>query len=172
MGRFKVAVRLGRRIDEAERLAPIFSRSVSMDDDLVHPIGRKAISLATLLSGEESAIASEPLLFGGVGEDPPPSNFPFAIGDPLTEVSDRRFFQPDFDVQPLRTVRGSRVRLKAAKPRRGTVSVPSGVSVRPVKDQVILCVRRKARRGVLIALGQGGGYHRKPRRTPNSDIWC
>lgn len=37
---------------------------------------------------------------------------------------------------------------------------------------VMVCVRRKQRREVLAAKGKLGGNHRKPHRTPSSEIIC
>lgn len=38
--------------------------------------------------------------------------------------------------------------------------------------RIDLCIRRKVRREVLLALGRGGGNHRRPRRNEWSDVSC
>lgn len=40
------------------------------------------------------------------------------------------------------------------------------------RSDVMVCVRRKQRREVLAATGKLGGKHKRPTRTPQSDIIC
>lgn len=175
MGRFvsaPVRDRVGRDVDRVERSTQEVSRPLASDE----------ISLRSLLPN--SVISS---LDGGAGPSPQSSSSPlslafpdlmpeqqapeeFAVQPTLPEVEDGRKFTFDL-IRPLRTRSGGFVRLRTAAPIRGVVTLPHGVTVE-AKDDVIMCIRRKARRGVILALGQGGGYHRPPKRSPKSDIWC
>lgn len=93
-----------------------------------------------------------------------------AIQTTLPEVEDRRLYHPmGHTAVPLRRPSSAPVRIKVFDV--GQIDVPAALSV-PAEASVIMCIRRKARRGVLLALGQGGGYHRKPRRNSTSNIWC
>lgn len=102
--------------------------------------------------------------------NPVPQDVVPAIKPTLPEVEDGRLFSFD-RVKPLRNLSGTPIRLRVALPVKGTVTVPHGVAVE-AKAETIMCIRRKMRRGVILALGQGGGYHKPPRRSPKSDIWC
>lgn len=177
MGRFVHAVRtverIGRGIDELERVEPFPAVSTSRSD--VMPV---AITTALGMIGP-SAVPTA--LEGGAGvppailEDLPQAPIgdleeSAAVRSTLPEVEDRRLFHPDY-VNPLRTLRNNAVRLQVAPPIGATKVLPAGVAVK-AKDHVLICIRRKSRRGVLVALGQAGGFHRPPRRSPTSDIWC
>lgn len=104
-----------------------------------------------------------------------PINNPSRSPVDLTEVEDYRVFTPD----PVRTAKSSRrsvVRLQLA-PAPGRP-----VSGRPFSDvqalmfrqpkHVLVCVRRKSRREVLMALGKGGRGNRRGRRSYWSDVRC
>lgn len=188
MGRFvhTLARQVGRGIDTMERL--IAQRGdVGQGPYATTPsvagssISAAALAAALPLLGGPGGQQAPPA--GVLGAEPPPLEVPhsealwddtqaglFAVRSTLPEVEDRRSFHPDF-ARPSRTVRGNRTRLKFSRAQLGLVTLPTGIEF-AAKDQVIMCIRRKARRGVLLALGQGGGYHRPPRRSPTSDIWC
>lgn len=177
MGRFvhTLTRQIGRDVDRVERSTPYPAMSYRRSDAIAPPIaiagllltaGASAPAVLPSASTGLFSAAEEALMPGHlVPEDSEP-----AIRSTLPEVEDGRTFNPD-PVAPDRTVRGNSVRLKSAPPLVGSLMIPAGISVR-AKDQVILCIRRKNRRGTLLALGQGGGYHRRPKRTPKSDIWC
>lgn len=110
------------------------------------------------------------------------------------DVEDRRRFHPEGVFRPARD-RKSRVArvgmlsllgsaqnfvdpfsghlpVRPSAPRAATGRAPSS-AVRPVSRQVLICVRRKARREVLFARGVGGGrVSRRRRRTFYSDVHC
>lgn len=183
MGRFVTTLHrsVGRDVDRVERTHPHPVSNVSSD----------AMS-STSLQGSESLISPSdafgarwlvPMVFGGAGAKPPPATLlhdPLvyppedlepAVRSTLPEVEDRRYYHPAGNA-PSRTVRGSTVRSKVAQAKPGRLwDIPAGLAVE-AKAAVIFCIRRKMRRGVILALGQGGGYHRKPRRSPKSDLWC
>lgn len=106
-----------------------------------------------------------------------------AIRSPLTEVEDRRLFTPDpiQDVAPS-SFRNTVASIGPARPAR-TGQVTSRhlannlMSPKPIEafkrpEFTPVCVRRKQRREVLLALGRGGGGKRRPRRNSTSDIRC
>lgn len=172
MGRFvhTLTRQVGRWIDQVERVPPSMSRSLSSD-----AIARSMIAIDVLSPALAPGSESE----GGAGVSPAVGawDIPDLTQDPLTavpstlpEVEDGRKFTFN-PVEPLRTPSGRPVRLRTAKPVKGSLALPHGIRVE-AKADVIMCIRRKARRGTLLALGQGGGYHRPPRRSPKSDIWC
>lgn len=189
MARFATIKSVGRRIDEAERAAslrpPMYDRRSVRG---THPGSLSGISAAALAAALE--VGTGPGVPAGFGAEPqvqamveltlayPEEDFssPF-IQSALSEVEDNRSYNPD-ESSPLRRISTKPVR------RLGVVSppghklgagyayaVPWGISPK-AKSSVIMCIRRHARRGVILALGQGGGYHRPPRRSPTSDIWC
>lgn len=97
---------------------------------------------------------------------------------PLRQVEDRREWHPD-PYPPAREFRRSKARLDMAQPKRRSTSLRR--STLPLKAerlsfvqpaQVPICVRRKQRREVLLALGRGGGRHRPPRRNRWSNVRC
>ncbi|WMC01490.1 hypothetical protein [Microvirus D_HF4_329] len=89
------------------------------------------------------------------------------VADPVSQVSDHRTFK--IDRNDLATMSGRSSRQTVAKS--FSTALPYGVALKS-KSSATLCIRRNIRRGVLLALGQGGGYHRKPRRNSTSNIWC
>lgn len=176
MGRFVVAPvrdRVGRDVDRVERATPEVSRPLVSDEISFRSLlPDSVISPAPQAPGSDWGLGAGPQL-----SDPLPdlsieqgSPDTFAVQSTLPEVEDGRRFTFD-SVSPLRKRSGTVVRLRTAAPVRGVVTVPHGVTVE-ARDDVIMCIRRKARRGVILALGQGGGYHRPPKRSPKSDIWC
>lgn len=183
MPKWRLPPRPVRRIgiDTLERLAaPVGDRVRHLElDDVQGPssLGRGLLTAAVML-GAGPNVYDRPGRIEGFGAEPqdPEDFLPPAVRSPLTEVEDRRFFHPD-SVKPLRTYRGSRtprlVYHRPRKPPKGRLRkmLPYGISL-AAKESVLMCIRRKARRGVILALGNGGGYHRKPRRGPNSNIWC
>lgn len=180
MGRFvqTLSRSVGRRIDEVERASALRHSMMSSDrEGTSSTLGRGAISAAIMAYGGAGA---EPLPLAQAsleaGQDlamlldnPDEDNIP-VIARTLPEVSDDRFFSPEV-IRPLRRADTRPVRRLEVAPAREPYFLPHGVRV-PAKASVIMCIRRHARRGVILALGQGGGYHRKPRRSPTSDIWC
>lgn len=173
--------RIGLEVLERLSSSPRVLHDVQRYEEIpTHPLGRGLLRAAVMLSDAvpEDDVYVGPGAIEGVWGVPPRSGiFPLArSGRSLLEVEDLRRFHPDQAVRPLRTVRGNRVRLavhhvKGSHKGRPVLFWPNKIKPQ-VKDQVIMCIRRKARRGVLLALGQGGGFHRKPRRTPKSDMWC
>lgn len=111
--------------------------------------------------------------------DPRVSPYPSRYFGGLPE--DRREFWPGtspMDYRPARTLLGGQVRVIAPPrasqaPSRGSFSTfhPSPVLAFKAPRQVVVCVRRKQRREVLLALGRGG-RNRPGRRTPFSGISC
>lgn len=98
--------------------------------------------------------------------------------DSLSSISDGRVWDPQTVFTPRGPLRPSR--LLSGQPSRLQVPrtspwspLPSGVAFQQPK-QVIACIRRKQRRGVLHALrktGKGSGYGKKPRNLW-SNIRC
>lgn len=78
------------------------------------------------------------------------------------------------DVHPFSRGRYQRERVLsgealAVSPVRPTADLKRLYYTRP---DVMVCVRRKQRREVLAAFGKLGGKHKRPFRTPQSDIIC
>lgn len=78
------------------------------------------------------------------------------------------------DVHPFSRGRFQRERVLsgealAVAPVRPTADLKRLYYTRP---DVMVCVRRKQRREVLAAMGKLGGNHKRPTRTPQSDIIC
>ena len=78
------------------------------------------------------------------------------------------------DVHPFSRGRYRRERVLsgealAVSPVRPTADLKRLYYTRP---DVMVCVRRKQRREVLAATGKLGGNHKRPTRTPQSDIIC
>lgn len=78
------------------------------------------------------------------------------------------------DVHPFSRGRYQRERVLsgealAVSPVRPTADLKRLYYTRP---DVMVCVRRKQRREVLAAMGKLGGKHKRPVRTPQSDIIC
>lgn len=104
-----------------------------------------------------------------------PDPAPLASWSPAT-FEDRRTYHPDPLLGwPARRFSGPLARLSVF-PRGKVVSrgFPRvGVGFAPPVGRVVVCVRRKARRGVLHALGIAGGHGlRRPRRGPYSSVRC
>lgn len=98
----------------------------------------------------------------------------------LLQIEDRRTYWPGHlatQWEPAVRLSGSPARLQAAqKPVRASNvyrlgSPPSRILFKAPK-RVLVCVRRRQRREVLLALGRGGGYHRPPRRNVYSNVHC
>lgn len=122
----------------------------------------------------------DPLLSYVVGEAHSLPDFvspPAVRSIPLSEIEDRRFFDP----QPDRFPRGVR-RWKAAlasylsrpavHPTRGRAVFLPAEQFFKVPETVALCARRKSRREVLHALKRAGRGVAKPRRTWRSELKC
>lgn len=98
-----------------------------------------------------------------------------AFAGKLTVLEDRRQFHPMRAWRPAFSIPRAAARLVAKEPRNAR---RFGAQTRAViafanPRRVLVCLRRKARREVLLALGQGGGRKgRKPRRTEYSDVRC
>lgn len=94
-----------------------------------------------------------------------------AHSDALGDFLDLRTFHPEGRSRPFTAIRPPRSssNIITSKPigvrkvSRLTFRFPQNVSV---------CVRRKTRREVLMALGKGGGRHSPPRLTDRSKISC
>lgn len=111
----------------------------------------------------------------------------------LVEIEDRRRFHPEGKLRPVRS-RSSRVAKISAlsllgsnqffsDPFAGSLPVMPGRAIafptepqrsaRSPSSNVIVCVRRKARREVLFARGVGGGkVSRRRRRSSLSNVFC
>lgn len=101
----------------------------------------------------------------------------------LIAIEDRRTYHPD-PVAPLRSPRRWRHRLVLPAPqpinsplRPGRSAIRpklfrSSIPVFQSSKTLALCVRRKTRREVLLALGKGGGKHKRPRRNKWSGTKC
>lgn len=82
-------------------------------------------------------------------------------------VTDRRIFTPTPENIP--SSKRWAAKFEASQPQQLNY-MTSGVKLQ-ASPYVLICIRRKARRAVLLATGKGG-TNRKARRTPKSDIWC
>lgn len=98
----------------------------------------------------------------------------------LREIEDRRLFHPGSKAPGtlssqrtrLRTYpRTSQARGRPYEPFKAFQTVPHRIGFSRPRD-VLVCVRRKARREVLHALGRTGGRMRPPRFTEYSTIHC
>lgn len=97
----------------------------------------------------------------------PAYSFFNAVRDQPQVVSDRRIFTPTPDNIP--SSKRWATKFEATKASRLNY-VPHGIKLQASR-YVLICLRRKARRAVLLATGQGG-TNKKARRTPKSNIWC
>lgn len=110
-------------------------------------------------------------------------DFFHSVRAPLTEVADRRLWSPEPILDDLpRTPRqvssigpAQPVRKQARRAKRSSLS--TAMWARPVMafntpELVSVCVRRKRRREVLLALGKGGGGKRRGRRNVFSKVRC
>lgn len=106
--------------------------------------------------------------------------------------SDRRFFNPTERISPPAAFTPAAVRLvdraavlpprqaarslsRSVRPSSRLLRAPGLVGTRigfAIPEKVAICVRRHARREVILALGKGGSRHRKPRRNAWSGIQC
>lgn len=87
----------------------------------------------------------------------------------LNLIEDRRRWHPERWGRPLLGTVRSATRV-VVKPSVG----PALTSHLKFADprRVIICIRRKIRREVLLALGKGGGGNKSPRRKPSSEVSC
>lgn len=108
------------------------------------------------------------------------------LGD-LFAVQDLRTYHPERDHRKRLTVLGvpSKVRIAAVESVRHPQpkskinkraanwppALPSAIEFQAPK-RVLVCVRRKARREVLHALGGAGGRVKRPRRNRDSNVIC
>lgn len=107
----------------------------------------------------------------------------------LEPIEDRRRHHPLGYYRPARQVSGHPVRplvvggaparSSSARPARGARPnvVRRAPSISPtvrfdVPKRTIICIRRKRRREVIMALGKGGGRHRRPKRNYFSEVKC
>lgn len=182
MGRFVHTLsRVGRLVDEVEPLPPPTVRAGSRGE------GRFLVPIVMTprdaggIAGESSDTSER-----GAGVSPAPSSESLDQVEPapllaeqsywprdpvtLPEVEDRRLFQPD-RVRPLRRASSKPVRrLVAASVAQPNTAASDHPRI-PAMAQALLCVRRKTRRGVLLALDRGG-RNRKGVRSETSDLWC
>lgn len=101
---------------------------------------------------------------------------------PLLAFEDRRLWNPEGDIAPARSFSTTRHRLRAVlSPSIQVRDRYEDRSYRPVPwligfrnpSRVLVCVRRKQRREVLFALGQGGKNGQSSHRLSEySDIHC
>lgn len=104
-------------------------------------------------------------------------------GSSLTDIADGRRYNPmvqQLQYRPQRDVADLALPSRSVFPAGQPMQV-SSVSSAPGKAHLVgfadpkntvICVRRKARREVILAKGRGGGAHKKPRRNGNSGIVC
>lgn len=114
-----------------------------------------------------------------VASSPPKRTNWYRVSEP---VQDARIWQPTPKAKrPIKTLQGRPARVVAAPLPKARV-VPSGAVYAPFNSlpqtlafekprSVTLCVKRKVRREVIMATGNGGPQ-RKGRRTPESNIRC
>lgn len=157
MARARVRARsIGRAVDEVESRHA--ARSAILLDDH-QTLGRDAADIAT---GPAFDLV----------QPWPVSSSNTAVRSILLEVEDGRTFNPDIVRKP-RSTRSWRPRLAVPMPGR-SLSPGYGLSKVAFKypRKIAVCIRRKIRKGVLMATGKGGGKHRRPRRNKYSSIWC
>lgn len=156
---------IGRGIDSMER------RSL-VDHDVEQSLINGSVALSGLMAISSDAAAVPAATAGLLDElfqdHPAVSSFPPVVRTHAVQSVDNRFFHPGFRGYPTKGRPGHKL---AASSSRKHSFLPHGISLEQ-KSWVEMCIRRRARRGTILALGQGGGYHRKPRRSPSSDIWC
>lgn len=174
--RSKVLYRIGRDVDELPAVPLSRPMRVSRLGYLIPPNLRRAALSSTNPPGGAGAEPSQSSLDPSTTVEPAQvgeywsSVFDPAVQSTLPEVEDGRVFHPE-STRPLRRVSGRAVRRMQSAGAVLATFVPDAIEV-PARDSVIMCIRRKSRRGVILALGHGGGFHRPPRRSPNSEIWC
>lgn len=84
----------------------------------------------------------------------------------LRQLEDRRTWYPA-RYRPVAVIPGART---STRPNRLVQGFRSLQFAYP--PHVLICVRRRIRREVLLALGRGGAGHKKPRRNEYSDVHC
>ena len=103
------------------------------------------------------------------------------FSSPLTEVEDRRNWNPDGILSPARSISKPRHRLKVADRKYNNdvfsnlrnVSQTKGVITFQAPQKVAICIRRKIRKEVLFATNKGGKVgQRRPKRNSYSSISC
>lgn len=130
-------------------------------------------SFPRYLGAMPSAIAS--------GLPLPSLPFNSVVRSPLVEVEDHRLWYPDWDI-PARTLRRSRAGIILARSQRSrsrasssegprSWELPPPILAFSAPKFVAVCVRRKRRREVLLALGRAG-RNRRGRRNQWSSIRC
>lgn len=150
---------VGRSVDLVETLRP--------DLELLDPpLLRDTVS--SLLFSEPVSDAIAPSSIAAVAVQAPASRLKTAVRGPTWLAPDGR----NFTTVPTNLPTQSRQLHTLEAPQAIKASyLPHGVKIRASKN-VVMCIRRHTRRGVLLALGKGGGYHNRPRRTLNSNVWC
>lgn len=89
----------------------------------------------------------------------------------LRELEDRRENYPSSS-RPLSSIRGH-AEIIASRPNPFAPFNPPAFLTFSKPENVMVCVRRKIRKGVLHAFNKTGrGGQRRPRRNSNSDIRC
>lgn len=97
-----------------------------------------------------------------------------AFAGKKTVLEDRRQFHPMRALRPAFSLPRAAARLVVKEPRRPRSFLAQTRATIAFADprRVLICIRRKTRREVLMALGGGGGGKRKPRRNQHSDVRC
>ena len=93
----------------------------------------------------------------------------------LADLEDRRRFHPMRALRPAFSLPRGASRLVVREPKRARALFPAqtrAVIAFANPRRVLICLRRKARREVLMALGKGGGGAKRPRRNEFSDVRC
>jgi len=161
MGRFSRSI--GRGIDELEVRRSLGGAGAEPSQSIVD-------DPSDAISQTQAAIANglPEVQFGLKAIYRPLSRVSNVVRSDLLESEDHRKFSPQYKMRTPRRVAQIITNQKTARSLR-----PSLSSQLQFKDKkhTLICVRRKIRKEVILAKGRGGA-NRRPRRNPNSNIWC
>lgn len=87
-------------------------------------------------------------------------------------ILDRRTYHPLRKLRPMTMVRHLSRQVAKQNPTFNQLSQTKAILSFANPKKVALCVRRKIRKQVILALGKGGGGHRPPRRNETSNFSC
>jgi len=94
---------------------------------------------------------------------------------PLSTYEDRRAYHPiSRAFRPAFSIPTAARIIKAVEPKasRRFQSQTKATLAFAEPRRVLVCIRRRTRKEVLLALGKGGGGKRKPRRNHLSEVTC
>lgn len=161
--------RISERSSERPRQGPKSLAGALLATQLygVPGLGRDPLAIATGLSAADLGLMADDLVR-------PVSSPNSAVRSALTEVEDGRLYSPVVDNSGASSRRRASRLVVPSPGRAAPAARPFTLAAvqYDLPQSVIVCIRRKARRGVLLAKGKGGGRHKKGRRRPNSNIWC